>query len=716
MKIQSGAVEKHQQKNHYFESEYFQAYYEANQSWSVSYKCARVLLKYGVTYCCVDIFSGNYESSGEPSGATDGCLLGLFAKATKHFRGDFVKPFKKSKWARRELGAIWSKLNLLCFMLAASHLLLNIYHHYAHDLHKLRANNLALVYNFTQLERSISPENYSIIMNQTTAYSSHSHAANRRRALEDYARLRGRQLAEESILIQIGASNIHLTFITECLYLICLTISLSSYLMPILCYSYLVRFASYFARNLIDFEEESEHCNRLVQKQVEKFLASSRNHTSVLYAFTNKSPALTLARSNVNLQRRKQNYTSQLASGDRKPSERRRNINVFLADKSQSAIAPSWVASDELAEDLNHFLYGQLLYWYSNGSLRPLNRLPKWIDGWSRSYLSFIISCAVYAVLFNSVVFGIIVMEYDGQAHGMRAPQMLILLALGCVLVAINVSTTVYGSVFVFTCLDQTKLIGHLEVFARRCQLHNEKSCHHLIGPELGSRVELRSGADEGSSAFKLRQVNRSLDELIRRQVNANLLHVLMHFKIFVAQLKGLRASSALTLGTGTVILFTYPIIGRLHMPYFESQNDLSFRLSLISLSLTIVPPATFCMLAMCNVHSRCLSLYKTLASFLAHTIDVEHRRQQHLLLNSADIYDEHLIGLLRKELSHPDSLRDDFAIKALGIRYTYANVLKVYFWFGFIVISMIFRSKETDGVHSGFGSITLLDDPFGVF
>lgn len=217
-------------------------------------------------------------------------------------------------------------------------------------------------------------------------------------------------------------------------------------------------------------------------------------------------------------------------------------------------------------------------------------------------------------------------------------------------------------------------------------KIHHTNSLIELLGCVIQSNSEMMMASlDERKSR-----------NVIRNEMNANLLLGLMHYKLFVSQSDNTKNELKLVTVNTTFLFFLMPAGVRLHVPY---MNHGAFKYIGIVWSLLTVSMTNFVLVPVCYYHSRSLTLYKMLNSLMAHTVETN------------DIYYDHLVWLIHKELNHPEILITRFATKWANFDFTYPNLVKIHFWFGIIILSIV--SGITSNNETFFNYF--LSDPFGL-
>lgn len=506
-----------------------------------------------------------------------------------------------------------------------------------------------------------------------------------------------------NVLKFIGAPHMEKAFLAECLYITSLLFLLLTYIGPQVYVSLRGRMSLYFSRHYVIYEQESREFNQLIDLEVNKYLESSRNHVSVLRSLSNQRTATSLS---TVIRARRSLFGSEV-----KPVELYQSKSDAKCNIRQQI-------------HISCFLERQLVYWNNEKLLRPFNRLPKWVDDWALSLILYLLICLSSTCIFNSIVAIALFDGLDTKTIGMC--QAWILFEVLSFTVISTVATNFYGSMSLFTCLDQIRLLKQLNQITRHCTLVIRSRFYQLTyqGPSIHSRQAEEEF--ETQSTF----IDERSCVLLREQVNANLLYMLMFYKISEVQQRHLRGPFGFALTAGLIMLFAYPILLRTHLPYFNLvSDDKSFRHLMIQ-CFFIVPPYTFGVLSICTQYQCCVRLFQAMASCLAHIIDIEQHLERFRVgpskLNwnrkeyNVVMFSPHLVSLMRKVVSNPQHLEDECAVRFLGIRYIYANMFRLYFWFSIIVISIItYNGRQSNSFRvSSFGSpmSSLLGDPFGLY
>lgn len=572
------------------------------------------------------------------------------------------------------------KLSWIIFFLMLIHLSCNIIYQYKFDFIKFKLDKLDFLLK-------------SLVQNGTDGHPS--------AALVDEIKISRFKFNKiERTLQAIGAPHMRYAFMPEWVYSMCMCIAVLIYLVPQIFVILNGKLSYYFGRNFTVYKQELVQFDQLIQTEVDKFLTSSKNFVNAL-----KTDQVYMKPGSTILICPKVNYSS--------TSNSDHIYELSLMDS---------IEEHKIKRQLRllDFLDLQVVYWNAYKLLRPFNRSPKWIESWASLVMPFFIVCFTYVLMLDILISLLLItkMEPKGSLFSLDfIPSNLILLEMFSLNFFINIASTLHVSLYFFTCLDQIFLMNKLDQMAKQSIDISRLNLGQQLDRCLASNTELYN---------------------VKKQANSSLLYILMHFKIFEAQHKHLKTPFAFTIIIGLIIVFIYPIFGRLHLPYFEPNSG--SHMVMMVVSTLIIPPFTLCIVSICHNYHCCVRLFQTMAKYLAHIIDTEDyyeglKMNDVLGLSFGDnngtetttiwskqdkIFSEHLVGLLRKLISHPEHLENEFAVRSIGLRFTYAHMLRLYFWFGLILISVItYRGRETQNDKSSLLSrsiFSIVDDPFKLF
>ena len=166
------------------------------------------------------------------------------------------------------------------------------------------------------------------------------------------------------------------------------------------------------------------------------------------------------------------------------------------------------------------------------------------------------------------------------------------------------------------------------------------------------------------------------LNEEARKKANENLLLMVVQYKIAALQF-GTSIAKSLRLFVGPVLLGTLmPVQVVLHRPYVDTTGE-NFFISFVWILYAI--PSNVSIYPTCLLYVRCQRLFIRMTRLLAHTVEVNERL--------GDIYDEHTVSILRKELEDPGQAIKRFESSAFGISCTNKTYCNWNFWLGVMLI-----------------------------
>lgn len=356
----------------------------------------------------------------------------------------------------------------------------------------------------------------------------------------------------------------------------------------------------------------------------------------------------------------------------------------------------------------NQQVLAELYEMATSGYLQPLGWTCPFVHKLARYYGLFVVSSVVY-ILMSQLVLAIYLFSISINYDIKFEPVDVVFSVVVTMMVIMATCAVIYYASFVlFHSLMQINYINSIIELIDRLVYWNEL---RLIGLLDLLRLEMMLRPDP---------LRANMIDSTRKQMNSDLLYAFVHFKTFVSQFNHSKEACSIVLSTATGLFFLMPTIARLHLPYISSST-LKLTAVMVSLATTVVFNSVT--LPVCYLHSRSLKLYKSLNSLMAHTIETTDgtRGGQEqpaaptatLTVDTANkhtsnIYNKHLVWLLRKELNS-GVLTTQFAIEKYGLIYTYPNVVRIHFYFGLIVLSII----STVGVNNEAFYGQFLSDPF---
>ena len=312
--------------------------------------------------------------------------------------------------------------------------------------------------------------------------------------------------------------------------------------------------------------------------------------------------------------------------------------------------------------------------------------------------------------------------------------------AFGAVLLSFT-ACFLYTTYPIFACFDQIVLINKLLQLCHKCicvndaefiiNLGTQLAASCAIGPDydrLSQRVlvfsnstnepnldrlptgpqydvfSCKSSRSQSPASSANCSDNQSCDHHAEK-MNTNLVFVLMQYKIFVAQCMEVMRFAGPPLFVCVSLLMSLPFLLRLNLSYLNMFNNIDIAY-FAAISGACLIPVNVALLPMCYFQSRCADLYRAMSSLMAHLTETKNSA------HCRGLYNDHSKLILSKELEDSERFLDRFntTFSIQGGKYT--NLLRIHFWFGLIVITILFDTRSYKG-----GLLDLFfRDPLGVF
>lgn len=426
-----------------------------------------------------------------------------------------------------------------------------------------------------------------------------------------------------------GAPYINCSFVVECLSIFLIILSLFAYLVPIVCFNRKFTFNFYYVREIIDWTKEQKDCLKLICLEIEKLIQSSRNYVD-----------------------------NQMRDGIASTVENEKNYyQQHIKD--------------------HEFLVRQLKEMAVNGRLQPANRSSRWLERLVRVHLKVTIIFFMIT-LQNCITLILFLPSFTGGNIETQLMDIIYLFEVCCLCLIMAISGSLYVPLTFISYIDQCWLVEGLDTMIKKCI---SKSV-----PLIDSCLELAHVMQQDN--VKSRAANR-IFECNRKRINANIIYVLIQWKIFVSQYQSLKSNFALVTFILLIFALSLPAVAHVHIPY---TNLSSFRFAMILLSMIHVVMADLCLIPVCYLHQRCSKLYSGLSGLLAILADSRARLQNGLFVANG-----HTTEMLRKEISNAHEFSHQFAVGKPYLQFTYSTLIKAHFYFGFITLSLMVKFQLND-------------------
>lgn len=626
---------------------------------------------------------------------------------------------------------LWPSLLYYFYFYCTTKVILSIYHQFVvgYHRHKVKkfdqiANNQMIGLNSTPLQRAY----LETFKNQLVA---------------DYEGARKSYKA-------IGAPFMNLDSITTNVLIYLVIVNYITYLQPYLYYKYKKPFNATLIYTISAHHKLQESVESIIRDRVNNFIASSRAYNS---RFIDEK-----VRESLKLRL----YRRGLRSMECSKGE---CADRFEDSFREHLIQKSYAMKKALAArvSINHnFLVRQVKLMALNGMFQPLNRNYDWVEVISNifsslTFLSYIF-CTGYLFGFTFLLPYLNVLDFGYEQDPLDVLfHVEIFIYSGIPMFSVIFHTTLS----VTMSIDQTLAVSKLNNLIEDCILHNTCRLRDYIGDVDALRIYedlsyMKCSGDYGltrmvrprpppkstnktiphpiatdtkaktSSTIDMtklytypnvvgplsdiyRYTNgryvpskpREPFDLINKSINLCLMLTVLHYKIFVQQSKPL-LDSVQDFASGAFFLALLPLIVlRLLMAYIDLRQK-AFSI-IVSFFCLLAVDLAFVLIN--HFHARCLDIYRHLQSLMAHIIDMD---QVVRLRTGREAYDRHLVWMLRRELSHPDRVTDQFAARLSGghVKLTYPNMMKYHFWWGFLAISIMVIDPSSQNSSDVFGGV----------
>lgn len=499
----------------------------------------------------------------------------------------------------------------------------------------------------------------------------------------------------------IGGPNEGKSFIMEICYLIIILCSYLIYVYLSIHHRLFGLYNCYAVRDILNPKGEEKRTNELINTLIEQVSISGEQFYQTLEQTNSQN--LLARQCTVEISREYQ-YQAKNQTAFRSVNR----FSMFNIQDISTLSGKTFLVADKNEVNRSKFVemnsipptdcynYDNRLYLkqlHSTSALTPFNRNPHWREVRVLAmFITYNISL-IYGAFFISFMMSILDEHEDRSQNSSEFVYYLTRFEYAYMSSLVIISGSIYTVGTIIRIYDQILLVRRLRQLLDACRRINSNIARCLIFTERSSK--------ESSIFLSIYDRNRALF----RSLNINLLLVLMHYKIFVAQMNNGVRDSFKIVHVNVAILISIPIIIRLHLPYMD--QDASSRDFALKTSYFVLIPANFVLVPLCHLFSRCMDLNKSLAYLLAHTIETDLKYSQQGSSSGhchpdATLYNAHNVTLLRRELNHPERLKSRVAVMALGMSFTYTLLCRLLFWYGFIMLSII-HEKQFRGMFNGF-------------
>ena len=523
---------------------------------------------------------------------------------------------------RRKLGRLLIKRSTLCvYFYTLMRILVLTFFQYKYDFASYRLSKLNGTNSSAEDHKQLGAENEQ---------------ANRTQLRLDLSRSLNQT---DHMLDLIGSPHQHECLFAVIGYDILVFITFMTYLIPMLHLT--PKIANiFFVGMLLDKRHEEAVCDRLIEREIQAILNSSRNFILANASFCSASVPL--------------------------PNGQDRESNKFRQTKLQLYVEEHKILNDILCQFRKH------------KRLIPINRSSEWVRKTARIYAIYCSSNIVYSLIFDYFIY-VGMHKWDSSTGSrLRATDIWFLVDLSIHSLIDIAATSFYMSMFCALSTDQMDYLKWLDA-------------------RLSSQVRQLLACSQSLEAKERLALSQ------KRRGNEVLLQALLEFKLFLAQSKPSKTLFRFSCNGLLFSLVSVSVIVRLHLPYTKSNSmPLSVLFSFIVLLFcnTVLVPV-------CRINQQGARLTRHLWSLLAESWRLNNSLEG---ANLVPVYSEHTIELYLKEIGDPRRSCNRFATKSLVGHLNYANLLRVEYWFGLLLMSAF---VETESWRQLLGA--RMDDPLGL-
>jgi len=538
-------------------------------------------------------------------------------------------------------------------------------------------------------------------------------------------------LNTKDLLKTIGNPFLYIGSFIECVYIFILVLNIFGYLAGVLVLRkyHGVLFASI---RTISFERrEIKDVFQMIRVIVNLYISSSRTFLQMSISRCVPAKLLQHIWGPVDCRHSRKNADESLATLKR---EFRRNIT----DHELSIKDLSLMASD--------------------GRLHPLNLRPENIRSNAITYMKFFATLLVSFIYFASaLVIGLVFsnnIQEELRIDFQNLQDWIFLFEFHLMCLVQSTFCCVHLSFPLMICLDQLSYVDQLLIMVQDCQrkvaqfqryiLETQRTimvrAHSDVAPRRGTCFSggYKNWQFDGShfqksfhswkqlsltpvseQSLRLAEFESNLvKNRMRTKLRPCLLATLMQCKLFAEQFKQVRGIVNLVGYLGFVVVIAFPGTVHLYYPYLcDRMRHVSAG---CAIAFTLYVNVSY--LPLCDLHRRCVKLIQELAYLVAHLIEVDclevemsksdtqldsgpHLSSDEELSAANHVHsqcnysEDHIVWLLRKELSHPDRLSSQFTLKVGNVALTYGNLIKAYFWLGVLFVPTFLSSSQGVGV-----------------
>lgn len=352
-----------------------------------------------------------------------------------------------------------------------------------------------------------------------------------------------------------------------------------------------------------------------------------------------------------------------------------------------------------------------------DNSLIPINRRPKWLAKLRKFY-----ACCTACYLFFSFVCAFYALKFiwDSSRLGRtdtKPTVAAILCHLELNLMAYCWLSTLNALCFMVSCvfIDQSFATKKLQESVELCARTNSKRIEEILGErqqtqafprspflwppikKLNSNTTSSSRLDRPIAAAAVRIINNRRSKLEKerreeclefKQINQNLLRILMNYRIFVRHILPSKHLYNYVVTLVAVFFIVTPIVLISQASYWKRSQCIIvisfFWLATVWHDSMIVP--------ICCHNARVNLLLKSLFNLMAHVAQFEQANHN----SQVFIYNPLIVTMIRREINQSELVIDKLAIKFFNSPIGYKHLLTMHFWAAILSAYAFYKRNST--------------------
>ena len=271
---------------------------------------------------------------------------------------------------------------------------------------------------------------------------------------------------------------------------------------------------------------------------------------------------------------------------------------------------------------------------------------------------------------------------------------------------------TFYISYALVGCLDQMTYAGELRQSLRECSSKIEYGwATRDFNSKISSIVDCPKVERVDKLSIELRQFQQHSNSM---DLELELLRVFLEYRIFFEQSKGIRRSLSPVCSVILLTIATPPLLVHIYYDYLlvEVRDIIALCSCLLSLAADLL------LLPVCRLNFSCQAIHRELYKLTARAVqsmatvgngNIDCQEQAEICdldeLMCLSKHDNHIVWLLRKQLTDPEMAISNFSVNIFNFKFSYQNLIRLHFWYGLITLpTVVLDSQSANGVRIWLG------------